>query len=233
MQKRGEDLCRQKEAYMAGKKNPVPVPKPTIQRLPGYLTYLKEKQAEGVKNISATIIAEDLNLYHVQVRKDLALISDGGKPKLGYVIDDLIEDLASFLGYGEDKQAVIVGVGKLGRTLLSYGGFADYGLNIMMGFDADDRIYGVSINGKQILPIEKLPEMVKKHNILIGIITVPAPFAQNVCDLLIESGIKAIWNFAPVHLKTPQGIFVQSENMAASLAVLSNELRLGVETPEM
>ncbi len=217
---------------MAGKRNPVIVPKPTIQRLPGYLTYLKEKQAEGLKNISATIIAQDLNLYHVQVRKDLALVSDGGKPKLGYLVDDLIEDLASFLGYGEDKQAVIVGVGKLGRTLLSYGGFAEYGLNICMGFDMDDRIYGLTINGKQILSIEKLGEMIKKNNIQIGIITVPAPQAQSVCDLLIKCGIKAIWNFAPVHLKTPDGIIVQNENMAASLAVLSNELRVGVKTSE-
>ena len=212
---------------MSEKQFTQPVPKPTLQRLPGYLTYLKEIQAAGVRNTSATIIGKALNLYHVQVRKDLAYVSDGGKPKVGYVVDELIDDLATFLGYGEDKQAVIVGVGKLGRTLLSYGGFADYGLNIVMGFDCDDRIYGLNINGKEILPIEKMKEMIEKYNIAIGIITVPAPIAQEVCNKLVDCGIRAIWNFAPVHLCTPENVFVQNENMAASLAVLSSELRVG------
>ncbi len=196
------------------------ISKSTLQRLPLYLNYLKSVRDKYV-NISATIIAEALKLNDVQVRKDLASVSSSGKPKVGYVTEDLIKELENFLGYNTVNNAIIVGAGKLGKALMGYSGFKEYGLNILMAFDSDRSVIN---EAELIMPIERLTEFCKKMNIKIGIITVPAQHAQEVCDLLVESGVLAIWNFAPVHLRVPDGILVQNENMAAALAVLSNHL---------
>ncbi|HOJ48299.1 MAG TPA: redox-sensing transcriptional repressor Rex [Bacillota bacterium] len=196
------------------------ISKSTLQRLPLYLNYLKSVRDKYV-NISATIIADALKLNDVQVRKDLASVSSSGKPKVGYVTEDLIKELEDFLGYNTVNNAIIVGAGKLGKALMGYSGFKEYGLNILMAFDSDPKVID---EAERIMPIEKLPEFCRKMNIKIGIITVPAQNAQEVCDLLVESGVLAIWNFAPVHLRVPEDILVQNENMAAALAVLSNHL---------
>lgn len=196
------------------------ISKSTLQRLPLYLNYLKSVRDKYV-NISATIIADALKLNDVQVRKDLASVSSSGKPKVGYVTEDLIKELENFLGYNTVNNAIIVGAGKLGKALMGYSGFKEYGLNILMAFDSDSNVVN---EAQMIMPISRLTELCKKMNIKIGIITVPAQHAQEVCDLLVESGVLAIWNFAPVHLRVPDGILVQNENMAASLAVLSNHL---------
>lgn len=195
----------------------------TLKRLPTYLSHLKSLP-EDVEHISATALAASLGMGEVQVRKDLALVSDGGRPKIGYPREGLIQDIEDFLGYANTNDAVLVGAGKLGRALLSYGGFAEYGLNIIAAFDADDVLIGTSKSGKPIMHISRLQDFCRKNKIRIGIITVPAEYAQSVCDQLIETGIQAIWNFAPKHLDVPEGILVQEENMAASLAILSKHL---------
>lgn len=195
----------------------------TLKRLPTYLAHLKSLPEE-VEHISATSLAASLGMGEVQVRKDLALVSDGGRPKIGYPREGLIQDIEDFLGYANTNDAVLVGAGKLGRALLSYGGFAEYGLNIIAAFDADDVLIGTSKSGKPIMHISRLQDFCRKNKIRIGIITVPAEHAQAVCNQLIETGIQAIWNFAPKHLDVPEGILVQEENMAASLAILSKHL---------
>lgn len=200
------------------------VSKQTFERLPAYLNYLKSLPEDEAPNISATTIAEELGLNDVQVRKDLAMISSGGRPKIGYVTAGLIQDIEQFLGYGNADRAVIVGAGHLGQALLCYHGFSEYGLEVVAAFDADREKCGTKIDGKPVLPMEKLPELCRRMNIRMGIITASAPAAQEVCDRLIESGIMAVWNFAPVHLKVPKNVLVQNENMAYSLAVLSKHL---------
>ena len=175
------------------------ISKHTLQRLPMYLS------------------------YDVQVRKDLASVSSSGKPKVGYNVKDLIAELEAFLGYNDIDNAVIVGAGSLGKALLNYSGFKAYGLNIIAAFDLCEE--PTEFQGKTVFPIAQLGSFCRKVNVHIGIITVPASSAQEICDLLVESGIRAIWNFAPVHLVVPDGILVQNENMASSLALLSNHLR--------
>ena len=199
-------------------------PKPTLQRLPNYLNYLKQKQKGGLLSISSTMIAEDLRLNHVQVRKDLALVSDSGRPKTGFIIKDLIEDVEVFLGYKNTKDAILVGAGQLGKTLLSYGGFSNYGLNILAAFDIDDMLIGTAVSGKQIFSLDKMRDLSNRLKIKIGIITVPAINAQAVCEFMVECGILAIWNFAPTHLTAPSHIIIQNEDMAESFVVLSNRL---------
>ncbi len=200
------------------------VSKQTLQRLPVYLNFLKHCGADGPKNISATGISQALGLNQVVVRKDLASISTSGRPKVGYVRLDLIRELEEFLGYDNADDAVLVGAGKLGRALLSYDGFLQYGLNILAAFDLEPGP-AEEVSGIPVLPMDKLEGLCERVKVHIGIITVPGDHAQAVCNLLIKSGILAIWNFANVHLDVPEGILVQNENMAVSLAVLSNHLK--------
>ena len=200
------------------------ISKAVLKRLPGYLSYLK---GLDMQNISATYIASALNMGEVQVRKDLAAVSDGGRPKVGYDRVALMEDISKFLGYDNTTDAILIGAGKLGQALLGYSGFEEYGLNILAAFDAAPM--ASEAEGKPILPMTELENFCKTHNVLMGIITVPAVAAQQVCDQLIDSGIKAVWNFAPTHLEVPANILVQNENMATSLAVLSMHLEAQIK----
>ena len=197
----------------------------TMQRLPRYLAYLKSLPKNAGVNISATGIADALGMNDVQVRKDLALVSGGGRPKVGYILRDLISDIEQFLGCDDTDTAVIAGVGALGRALLSYSGFASYGIDIVAAFDTDDKVIGSSMGGKEVLDARKMTDLCRRMNIRIGIIAVPASHAQAVSDALIEGGVLAIWNFAPVHLSVPGGVLVKHENMACSLAMLSQHLK--------
>jgi redox-sensing transcriptional repressor len=196
----------------------------TLQRLPLFLTYLKSLPKDGAANISATTIADALDLNDVQVRKDLASVSSGGRPKIGYITEDLIFDIEQFLGYDDVNSAVVIGAGNIGHALLSYNGFAEYGLDIIAAFDIDKSIIGTAINGKQVLPANKLKDLCSRMKVRIGIITVPGFEAQAVCDILVGVGVLAIWNFTSVHLNVPDNVLVQNENMACSLAVLSKHL---------
>ena len=200
------------------------ISKSVLKRLPGYLNYLKNIPDNASPYISATALANALGMGEVQVRKDLAMVSDGGRPKIGYLRESLIEDISQFLGYDNTTDAILIGAGKLGQALLGYGGFDAYGLNILAAFDAEP-VAEMTQEGKPIYSMDKLESFCRNNNILMAIITVPAKYAQEVCDSLIRCGIKAVWNFAPVHLDVPANILVQNENMATSLAVLSMHLQ--------
>lgn len=200
------------------------ISKSVLKRLPGYLAYLKNVQETESPYISATALANALGMGEVQVRKDLAMVSDGGRPKIGYLRESLIDDIEQFLGYDNATDAVLVGAGKLGQALMDHKGFDEYGLNILAGFDIRPKVEHTE-DGKPIYSLDKLESYCHSHMVRMGIITVPAPYAQEVCDRLIKAGIKAIWNFAPTHLEVPSNILVQHENMATSLAVLSMHLQ--------
>lgn len=209
---------------MEGKK----ISKSVLKRLPGYLAYLKSMPENAPTHISATSLANALGMGEVQVRKDLAMVSDGGRPKIGYLRESLIDDIEQFLGYDNTTDAVLIGAGKLGQALMGYSGFQEYGLNILAAFDKNPAIDKTE-EGKPVYNIAKLAQFCRSHKVLMGIITVPAENAQEVADQLIAGGIKAIWNFAPVHLDVPSNILVQSENMATSLAVLSVHLQAQIK----
>ena len=200
------------------------VSKSVLKRLPGYLSYLKSIPEDASPYISATALANALGMGEVQVRKDLAMVSNGGRPKVGYLREGLIEDISQFLGYDNTTDAVLIGAGKLGQALLGYVGFDAYGLNILAAFDAKPALDRTG-EGKPIYSMDQLEGFCKSNKVLMGIITVPVQSAQAVCDRLIGCGIKAIWNFAPTHLEVPDNILVQNENMATSLAVLSMHLQ--------
>ena len=200
------------------------ISKSVLKRLPGYLAYLKNLPDSAPAHISATALANALGMGEVQVRKDLAMVSDGGRPKIGYLREALVEDIEQFLGYDNTTDAVLIGPGKLGQALMAYKGFDEYGLNILAAFDARPK-KDQTDEGKPIYHISELSKFCRTHKVLMGIITTPAEAAQEVADQLIAGGIKAIWNFAPTHLDVPYNILVQNENMATSLAVLSVPLQ--------
>jgi len=195
----------------------------TLRRLPVYLHYLKTIKGKQTM-ISATGIADFFGLNDVQVRKDLGAVSGSGRPKVGYHVDELIGQIEDCLGCRQEIKTVLIGAGHLGQALLSYGGFSDYGLEIAAAFDADKGVAGQTINGKPAYPMEKLNDFCQKENIKLAILTVPVFAAQEVCDQLVASGISAIWNFAPVILRAPKDVWVENENLASSLAVLSRHL---------
>ena len=200
------------------------ISKSVLKRLPGYLAYLKSLPDGSSPNISATALANALGMGEVQVRKDLAMVCDGGRPKIGYPREMLIDAIEQFLGYDNTTDAMLIGAGRLGQALLGYGGFAAYGLNILAAFDANP-VSSQTEDGKPIYHMDQLEAYCRSHKIRMGIITVPIQHAQSVCNQLIACGIKAIWNFAPTHLEVPANILVQHENMAMSLAVLSMHLQ--------
>ena len=197
-----------------------------LRRFPIYLSYLKEKQLEGMEVISSPQIAQSLNLSEEQVRKDLNLVSSkSGKPKIGRDIKLLIYDIEEFLGYRDSRKAILIGAGHLGRALMAHSGFESYGLDIVCAFDNDINKTDCIFNGKHIYSLGDLEKITREYNVHIGIITVPQKYAQETCDKLVAVGIRGIWNFTSAVLDVPEGVIVQNENMASSLAILSNKLK--------
>ena len=119
---------------------------------------------------------------------------------------------------------MLVGAGKLGKALLDYDGFEEFGVRIIAGFDSNEQVLQIGKSGKEILPIRGIREFCLENNVKLGIITVGKGSAQEVCDKLVESGIEAIWNFAPCALKVPNGVLLKQENLALSLAHLNNQI---------
>ena len=200
------------------------VTKATLGRLPQYLQFLNGLPPGQYDHISATTIAKMLSLGEVQVRKDLAAVSGLGKPKVGYRTSELIKDLEDALGCKKLTPAILVGAGKLGRALLDYNGFEEYGVQITAAFDCNEQVLRMNKTSKEILPIRLLKKYCTENGIRIGIITVGSGSAQDVCDQMLEAGITAIWNFAPCQLKVPDNVLVKQENLALSLAHLNSQI---------
>ena len=208
--------------------NELEISKATIGRMPLYLRFLQEENSRGEKYISSAVIAQNIPVSAVLVRKDLALVSSKpGKPRLGFEVVRLIADIEKFLGYDNLSDAVIVGAGGLGKAFLGYEGFKSNGLNIVAAFDVDPRIVGEEIAGKKVYPMDKFSDFVQHKKINIGIITVPKAAAQETLDTMVRAGIKAVWNCAPAPLRVPKGTILKNEDLSASLALLAGELSKG------
>ena len=200
------------------------VPEPTLRRLPIYLRYIKDLQKVNGTSVSCTEIGDELKLDPTQVRKDLEVTGIVGKPKVGFGIAALIEAIEEFLGFNNVNEAFLVGAGSMGSALMGYNQFHEYGLNIVAAFDNDPNKIGSTIHGKTILALDQLPVLAKQMRILIGIITVPAPVAQEVADLMLKGGICAIWNFAPARIRVPNDVILHNEDLYCSLASLSQKV---------
>jgi redox-sensing transcriptional repressor len=200
------------------------IPEPTLRRFPKYIQLLKRLRNENIRYISSITIADELDLDSIQVRKDLALTGAIGKPKLGFDLDELNQALLHILNWDNINDALLVGTGSLGNAIMGYKNFASYGFSIIAAFDNDAAKIGSIINNIEILPIEKLTDMIGIMHINIGVITTPAETAQQTANLMIAGGIKAIWNFVPVHLKAPEEIIIENANLSQSLGLLTYKL---------
>ncbi|MBN2651467.1 MAG: redox-sensing transcriptional repressor Rex [Spirochaetales bacterium] len=201
------------------------IPQPTIKRIPGYLRILYDFKKRDIEWISATDIANILGLKSIQVRKDMSFTNITGKPKKGYKVEQLIDAVRKLLGWDKVNNAYLVGSGALGAALLGYKGFKNYGLNISRAFDTSIQKIGTEIHGRTVQDIHQLKEFAIKEEIKVGVLTVPEASAQEAVDLMVDAGIKAIWNFSPITLKVPEDVIVQGEDLSAGLAVLCVNLQ--------
>lgn len=206
------------------KKKIVGVPAPTVRRMPTYLSYLKETLPEGKQYISAPAIARDLKLDPTQVTKDLSYTGITGKTRIGYDVLNLIDRLEDFLGFNRKNDAFLLGVGNLGKALIGYPGFNDFGVKIVAAFDVNPELVGTEISGVPVFHIDKFRNLAERLHIRFGILTTPAEVAQNMTDLMVAWGIKAIWNFTPVNLRLPEDIILQNTSIYSNLALLLNKI---------
>ncbi len=193
-------------------------------RLSIYSRYLHQLLEEDIETISSGEIAEGVGVSSAQVRKDLAYFGEFGTRGVGYRVDELYGHLMKILGLDRSWNAIIIGAGKLGSALALYQGFAERGFNIKAIIDVDPNKIGVRLNDMEVESIEFLERRVKEERISVGLITVPAAVAQEVTDLLIEAGVKAILNFSPRVLKVPSDIILRNVDLSVNLEVLSFNL---------
>jgi redox-sensing transcriptional repressor len=193
---------------------------PSIRRLPSYLHIIRQFQREGGEFVSGTLIAQELNLEPIQVRKDLAITGVAGKPKKGYPVEALISAIERFLGWDRTRNAVLAGVGNLGSALLGYPEFKRHGLNILAAFDRDPAKINSAVHGVPVLPVDAIEAEVPRLGVITAILTVPSAFAQETADALVKAGIRGIWNFTNVKLKVPDGVAVQKEDLSSGYAML-------------
>ena len=188
-----------------------------------------------MSKISAYVINR-LTLYHfildevndetissTKIRKELKLLNNSGKCKVGYNTKDLKLSIEKTLGFKKTKDAFIVGAGNLGSALAKYNSFKDYGLNVLAMFDSDFKKIGTTINGKEVFEISKIGNLSKRLGVDIAILTVPKESAQGTANYLAGSGIKYIWNFTPVVLDIPKTVKVWNENLIGRFLQFIND----------
>ncbi|MCB5295491.1 MAG: redox-sensing transcriptional repressor Rex [Candidatus Cloacimonetes bacterium] len=199
------------------------IPTSTLKRLPQYLEVLKRLKKAGLREVSATKISVFSDIHQTLVRKDIAYTNISAS-KTGYEINPLQMAIEDLLNWSDTSSSYLVGVGHLGSALLGYQEFSQRGLSIVAGFDNDPELIGTKVHGVPVYSALDITAMAQKEKVRIGIITVPPDSAQLIADIMVHSGIKAIWNFTPHKIIVPPDIIVEYVDMFASLAVLSRRL---------
>ncbi len=200
------------------------LPEPTLRRLPWYLSYVSMLKVAGVEYVSSTLISRELDVDASQIAKDLSFLDIKGKTRIGYEVEMLERVLEDFLGFKRTHNAVIAGVGSLGAALISDSGLQRYGLNIAAAFDVDPKLIGTKIAGVPVYDMSMLADKRREVGAEIGILTVPVDVAQEVSDMMVGAGLKALWNFTPIRIRTGRDIVVSNTSIYAHLALMYNRL---------
>lgn len=200
------------------------IPVPTVRRLANYLPVLLQKKEEGKRFIASRELADELFIESGKVRKDFQYARIKGRPKRGYEINYLIREIDSKLNWTGYKRAVLIGVGNLGSALLSYENFSRYGIQFTDAFDIDRRRVGMNIHDIKVSHMDNIEKVLKDKKIDIAVLTVPATVALETAEKVTSLGIKGIWNFSPVMIKSTPETAVVSAQLAESLAVLTQQL---------
>jgi redox-sensing transcriptional repressor len=200
------------------------VPEPTLRRLPWYLSVCRLLKQRGEQYVSSTRLSKETSIVASQIAKDLSCVNIVGRTRVGYDIDNLLEVLEDFLGFTHIHKAFLFGAGRLGSALLNDSGLKQFGLEVVAAFDTSPKVVGHSVAGIPVCHINELEAKIKKHNVRIGILTVPIDRAQEVADKMVVWGIKAIWNFTPLRIRVPDNIVVQNTSLYAHLSLMFNRL---------
>ena len=193
----------------------------TIDRLPLYFRTLRLVEEEKLNIVSSDELGRCLDITPEQIRKDLATFGQFGRKGIGYDVHELKNKISNILGLQNHWRLAIVGIGHLGGALANYGNFASLGFTVAALFDKNKSIIGTEINGIIVNPASRMKSIISQQGIEIGVITVPASEAQKVADKLVMSGVKGIWNFAPIKLSVPCVIPLVNEDLSIGLSALS------------
>lgn len=192
-----------------------------VRRLPMYYRHLRELEKAGVVRISSQELGERMNLTASQIRQDINCFGGFGQQGYGYHVSNLKERIAEILGLRQDYHVIIVGAGNIGRAVANYAGFDREGFHIQAMFDVSPALVGIDVHGVIVQPMEKLKVWLESHKVDIAVLAVPKAFAQDTADVLVNGGVKGIWNFAPVDLVLPDGVSINNVHLSDSLHILS------------
>ena len=208
------------------------VPEATIMRLPLYLEKLKLLQQIGVEEVSSRQLAESLDIKASQLRHDFHYFGGFSRPGRPYQVNKLVPSLEEIIGISEPVPTVIVGAGHLGQALANYQNLDLQGFPLRGIFDTNPKLVGLEIRGIPIRDMDDLEEICVREKVKVGIVTVPAVAAQQVTDLLVESGVVGIFNFAPTDLRVPPGVVLRNERLVVGIMSLSFKVKCILQEQE-
>ncbi|NLY10799.1 MAG: redox-sensing transcriptional repressor Rex [Firmicutes bacterium] len=209
---------------MRDKRKLTGIPDGVIGRLPVYYRYLEELDRNDVKRISSAQLGEALEITAAQIRSDFSYFGSFGQQGYGYRVDELKKQIGAILGLSREYRMVLIGAGNIGRALANYQNFARRGFKIVAIFDSNPLLEGNYLAGCVIQPVSKLESYLKENEIDIGIIATPYEYRQELCDFLVDNGVKGIWNFSPIHLNVPEHVVVEHTHLTDNLLQLSFRL---------
>ena len=192
-----------------------------IRRLPRYYRYLGELLENGVERISSNDLSKQMKVTASQIRQDLNNFGGFGQQGYGYNVKYLYTEIGKILGLEEDHNIVIIGAGKLGQALANYAAFEKRGFILSGIFDVNPRLQGMTIRGVPIRMMDELKSFVKENDVEIAVLTIPKEKAIEVANMLVDNGVRAIWNFAHTDLNLPENIIVENVHLSESLMQLS------------
>ena len=192
-----------------------------IKRLPKYHRYLEELLKNDVDRISSKELSKKIGFTASQIRQDFNCFGDFGQQGYGYNVKELHEQISNILGLTREYSIVIVGAGNIGQAVANYSNFEKLGFKLKAIFDINPKLVGIKISDIEIEDIDTLENFLKDNSIDIGVICVPSRSAQDVCNILTKNKVKSIWNFAPVDLSVPEGVFTEDVHLSDSLLTLS------------
>lgn len=208
------------------------ISKAVIKRLPRYYRYLGELMEEGIERISSNELSAKMRVTASQIRQDLNNFGGFGQQGYGYNVPYLYEKIGKILGLDKTHHMIIIGAGNLGQALANYVKFEKRGFKIVGVFDINPVLKGISIRGNGIRMMSELPEFLQKEDVQIAALTVPKSSAAEIAELLVQNGIKAIWNFAHLDLNVPKDVIVENVHLSESLMRLSYNLTVAEQKEE-
>lgn len=204
---------------------PIEIPEVVIERLPLYARALAALQAQGREVVSSQDLGDQLGVTPAQIRKDLSYFGRFGKQGRGYNVRRLLQELRYILGLDRNWNMVLVGVGHLGEAILHYGGFAPQGFHVTEAYDASPSTIGRQIGPVVVRDVAELKHRLPQQQVDIGIVAVPAEEAQQVINILVAAGIKAILNYAPIAPQVPPGVHVRQVDPVLELQSMTYYLK--------